>query len=204
VLYFPRWFRWISIPMPTRILVFAGSIRSGALSGKLAAAAAKAIALNDAAVTTISLADYPLPMYNGDIEAEKGVPENATKLAQLIAANQGIFISTPEYNHSVPPLLTNVIAWVSRLRHSGTLPYRHKVYCLGGSSDGHYGGARAIIDLRKIVTIGLQGVIVPLRVEVPMAQHAFNESGDLIDEGPHKALAAAAKQLVDFARRLAD
>lgn len=191
--------------MPSaRILVFSGSIRTGALSSKLAAAAAKEIALNDADVTTISLADYPLPMYNGDIENEKGVPENATKLAQIIAANQGIFVSTPEYNHSLPPLLTNAIAWVSRLRHTGTLPYRHKVYCLGGTSDGRYGGARAIIDLRKVIAIGWQGVMIPLRVEVPMAQHAFDESGALIDEGAERALKSAVKQLVDLARRLAD
>ncbi|MEJ0011404.1 MAG: NAD(P)H-dependent oxidoreductase [Bauldia sp.] len=191
--------------MPSaRILVFAGSIRTGALSGKLAAAAAKEIALADADVTTISLADYPLPIFNGDLEVEKGVPENATRLAQLIAANQGIFISTPEYNHGLPPLLTNAIAWVSRLRHTGTLPYRHKVYCLGASSDGRYGGARAIIELRKIVAIGLQGVVIPLRVELPMAQHAFNESGDLIDEGAMHSLKSASRQLVDFARRLAD
>jgi NAD(P)H-dependent FMN reductase len=191
--------------MPSaRILVFSGSIRTGALSSKLAAAAAKEIALNDAEVTTISLADYPLPIYNADLEAEKGVPENAVKIAQIVAANQGVFISTPEYNHSLPPLLTNAIAWVSRLRHTGTLPYRHKVYCLGGTSDGRYGGARAIIDLRKVIAIGWQGVMIPLRVELPMAQHAFNESGELIDEGAERALKSAAKQLVDLARRLAD
>jgi NAD(P)H-dependent FMN reductase len=191
--------------MPSaRILVFAGSIRTGARSGKLAAVAAKELALVDAGVTTISLADYPLPIYNGDLEQEKGVPANATKLAQLIAANQGIFISTPEYNHGLPPLLTNTIAWVSRLRHTGTLPYRHKVYCLAGSSDGRYGGARAIIELRKIVAIGLQGIVIPLRVELPMAQHAFNESGELIDEGAMHSLKSASRQLVDLARRLAD
>ena len=132
------------------------------------------------------------------------MPANATKLAQLIAANQGIFISTPEYNHGLPPLLTNTIAWVSRLRHTGTLPYRHKVYCLAGSSDGRYGGARAIIELRKIVAIGLQGIVIPLRVELPMAQHAFNESGELIDEGAMHSLKSASRQLVDLARRLAD
>ncbi len=190
--------------MPTRILVFAGSIRTGALSGKLAAAAAKEIALADADVTRISLADYPLPLYDGDLEAAKGIPENATKLAQVIAANQGVFISTPEYNHSLPPLLTNAIAWVSRLQSTGTLPYRHKVYCLGGSSNGRYGGARAIIDLRKVVAVALQGIVIPLRVELPMAQHAFNESGELIDEGATHSLKSAARQLVDFARRLAD
>jgi NAD(P)H-dependent FMN reductase len=187
-----------------RILVFSGSIRSGALSSKLAAAAAKELALADANVTTLSLADYPLPIYDGDLEREKGVPENATKLAQIIAANQGVFVSTPEYNHSLPPLLTNAIAWVSRLRHSGTLPYRHKVYCLGGSSDGRYGGARAIIDLRKVIAIGWQGVMIPLRVELPMAQHAFNESGELTDEGAMHSLKSAARQLVEIARRVAD
>jgi NAD(P)H-dependent FMN reductase len=191
--------------MPSaRILVFAGSIRTGALSGKLAAAAAKELAVADAAVTKISLADYPLPIYDGDLEVAKGVPENATKLAQIIAANQGVFISTPEYNHSLPPLLVNAIAWVSRLQSTGTLPYRHKAYCLGGSSNGRYGGARAVIDLRKIVAVALQGFVIPLRVELPMAQNAFNESGELIDEGAAHSLKSAARQLVDYARRIAE
>ena len=97
-----------------KILVFAGSIRTGALSGKLAALAAKELALADADVTRISLADYPLPIYNGDLEKEKGIPENAVKLARLIAAQQGVFIATPEYNNSLPPLLKNTIDWVSR------------------------------------------------------------------------------------------
>jgi len=187
-----------------RILVFAGSIRTGALSGKLGAAAAKELAVADANVTKISLADYPLPIYDGDLEAAKGIPENATKLAQLIAANQGVFISTPEYNHSLPPLLVNAIAWVSRLQSTGTLPYRHKAYCLAGSSNGRYGGARAVIDLRKVVAIALQGFVIPLRVELPMAQHAFNEAGELLDEGAMRSLASATRQLVEFSRRIAD
>jgi chromate reductase, NAD(P)H dehydrogenase (quinone) len=191
--------------MPSaRILVFAGSTRAGALSQKVAAVAAKEIALIDGEVTLISLADYPLPIYNGDLEAEKGVPENATKLARLIAANQGIFISTPEYNHSLPPLLVNAIAWVSRLQSTGMLPYRHKVYCLAGSSNGRYGGARAVADLRKVVSVGLQGFVIPLRVEVPTAQHAFSEAGDLIDEGSLKAMKSAVHQLVETARRLGE
>ena len=189
---------------PTRILVFAGSIRTGALSAKVAAAAAKEIALADAEVTLISLADYPLPIYNGDLEVEKGVPENATKLARLIVAHQGVFISTPEYNHSLPPLLVNTLAWVSRIKHTGTMPYRHKVYAIGGSSDGRYGGARAVVELRKVLATALGGIVVPLRVEVPMAQHAFDESGELVDEASAKMLKAVARQLVELARRLAD
>jgi NAD(P)H-dependent FMN reductase len=190
---------------PTRILVFAGSIRTGALSAKVAAAAAKELALvADTDVTTISLADYPLPIFNGDLEAEKGVPENATKLARLIAAQQGVLISTPEYNHSLPPLLTNTLAWVSRIRHSGTIPYRHKVYAIAASSDGRIAGARAVIDLRKVLVPALGGIVIPARVEVPHAQHAFNESGELVDEASLTMMKATTRQLIELARRMAD
>lgn len=189
---------------PTKILVFAGSIRSGALSAKLAAAAAKELALADAEVTQISLADYPLPIYDGDLEAEKGVPENATALARLIIAHQGVFIATPEYNHSLPPLVKNTLDWVSRIKHSGTMPYRHKVYGMGATSDGRFGGARAIIELRKVLATSLGAIVIPSRIEVPLAQHAFDESGELIEEVNAKMLKTVCRQLVDFARKMAD
>lgn len=188
----------------TRILVFAGSIRSQSLAARLAAAAAKEIALLDADVTHISLADYALPLYDGDLEAARGVPENATKLAHLIAGTHGVFIATPEYNHSLPPLLKNTLDWVSRIRHTGTIPYRHKVYAMGATSDGRFGGARAIVELRKVLATALGAVLIPSRVEIPMATHAFDESGTLIDELSAKSLKAVARQLVDFSRRLAE
>ena len=187
-----------------KILVLPGSTRTGSHNVRLAALAAKELTLIDADVTRISLADYPLPIYNGDLEVEKGVPENATKLARLIVAHQGVFISTPEYNHSLPPLLVNTLAWVSRIKHTGTLPYRHKFYAIAASADTRFGGARAVGDLRKMLATALGGIVVPLRVEVPMAQHAFDESGELIDEVSAKMLKAVARQLVDLARRLAD
>ena len=119
-----------------KILVFAGSVRSGALSQKVADIAAKEIALLDAEVTKISLIDYPLPIYNGDLEKEKGIPENALKLGRLLAAHQGVFVSTPEYNNSVPPLLKNTIDWVSRIRPDRDIrdDYVGELYrCIAGS-----------------------------------------------------------------------
>jgi NAD(P)H-dependent FMN reductase len=187
----------------TRILVFAGSTRAGALSAKLAACAAKELALADGEVTLISLADYPLPIYDGDDEAERGIPENATKLARLIAASKGVFIATPEYNNSLPPLLKNAIDWVSRHRNS-SVPYRHKVYACGSTSDGAFGGARALADLRKVLTTGLRGIMVPEKIEIPRAQDAFDETGELIDEARMKLLKAVCRSLVDLASRLAD
>ena len=191
------------MPAP-RILVFAGSIRTGALSAKLAALAARELALADAEVTHISLADYPLPIYDGDHEREKGVPDNAMRLAKLIAANHGVFIATPEYNHSLPPLLKNAIDWASRVKHTGTVPYRHKVYALGSTSDGRIGGARALIDLRKVLATAVRGIVIPEKIEVSTAQNAFDESGVFIEEALAKLLKSVVGSLVDLAGRLAD
>jgi chromate reductase len=190
---------------PPKILVFAGSIRTGALSQKLANIAAKELALADADVTKISLADYPLPIYNGDLEKEKGVPENALKLGRLIAAQQGVFIASPEYNHSLAPLLKNTIDWISRIRPASSgINYRSKVYGIGGTSDGYIGGARAIIDLRKVLATAVNAIVVPEKIEVSRAQDAFDESGKFISEAPSKALKTLVRHLVDLARRLGD
>ena len=137
--------------MIPRILVFAGSIRSGAYSGKTADAAQKELAVQGADVTRISLADYPLPIMDEDLEKEKGIPENAVKLARLFVAHDALLIATPEYNSSLPPLLKNTIDWVSRVHRDGgrpLKPYAGKVVGLCSSSDGHFAGVRCIIHLR--------------------------------------------------------
>jgi chromate reductase, NAD(P)H dehydrogenase (quinone) len=188
---------------PPKLLVFAGSIRTGALSGKLAALAARDLAAAGAEVTHISLADYPLPIYDGDLETRRGIPDNATRLTKLIAAHDGAFIATPEYNHSLPPLLKNAIDWVSRHEHSGSLPFWNKVYGMGSTSDGRVGGARALLDLRKVLATAVRGMVIAERVEISMAQHAFDESGELVDEVPREVLATVVKSLVDLAGQMA-
>ena len=102
-----------------RILVFAGSIRTGAYSGRTADAAQRELALQGAEVTRLSLADYPLPILDQDLEKEYGIPENAMKLARQFAAHDGLLIATPEYNGSIPPLLKNAVDWISRVRADG-------------------------------------------------------------------------------------
>ena len=86
------------------ILVFAGSIRTGSINEKLAANAAEAIAEAGGDVTKISLADYPMPIYNGDLEEAEGVPENGKKLAELFVKSQGIFIAGLEFPSFIPLL----------------------------------------------------------------------------------------------------
>src|SRR5882757_2132217 len=153
----------------TKILVFGGSLRTGSLSAKLAALAGKELALLDADVTRISLGDYPLPLYDGDLEAQKGVPENATKLARLFAAQAGIFIATPEYNHSLPPLLKNAIDWVSRIKAAAGIAYQGRVFGIGSTSNGFIGGARALLDLRKVLVTAVAAIVVPEQVSISRA-----------------------------------
>ncbi|WP_163264958.1 NADPH-dependent FMN reductase [Chelativorans alearense] len=191
--------------MNPKILVFAGSIRSGALSGKTADAAVKELALQGAEVTRISLADYPLPILNQDLEREKGVPENAVKLAHMLAAHDGLLIATPEYNSSLPPLLKNTIDWISRVKADAQgrslRAFRGKPVALCSSSDGGYAGARAIIHLRGVL-VHCQAEVITPQCSVSRAQEAFDENGDFLEERLQKAMAKVCRTLIERARML--
>ena len=102
-----------------KILVIPGSLRAGSHNARLAALAAKELALLDADVTRISLEDYELPLFDADLAAASGPPAAALKLRQMLVAHRGVFITSPEYSASVTPLLKNAIDWVSRVRERG-------------------------------------------------------------------------------------
>src|SRR5258708_12880371 len=93
--------------MPARILVFAGSARRESLNKKLARAAAQEA--KDAGVdhTLIDLDDFPMSVYHGDLENEKGMPQNAVKLRDLFIAHNALLIASPENNQSITSLLKN-------------------------------------------------------------------------------------------------
>src|ERR1700675_195308 len=99
-----------------KILVIPGSLRSGSLHARLAALAGYALAQLGAEVSRISLADFPLPIYDGDLQTKSGVPKNAVNLKRMMSAHHGVLVVTPEYNSSVPPLVKNTIDWVSRVQ----------------------------------------------------------------------------------------
>jgi chromate reductase len=179
-----------------RILVFGGSLRTGSWSAKLAALAAKDLALLDADVSLISLGDYPLPIYDGDLEAQKGVPENAKKLRAMMNAHRGIYIATPEYNASIPPLLKNTIDWVSRPAAGGEDPYKKCIFALGATSNGRFGGYRALMSLRTVLELGLQALVLPHQVALSHVGQAFDEAGNIKDEIVAKLLHVSLTSLI--------
>ncbi len=187
--------------MTPKILVFAGSIRTGAYSGKTADAAQKELALQGAEVTRISLADYPLPIMDEDLEAEKGVPENAYRLARLFVAHDGILIATPEYNGSIPPLLKNAIDWISRVREDAGRPLRPlpgRVVALCSSSNGHFAGIRSASHLRQVLAHIQVDVIAP-QLSVPNGGEAFDEDGAFVAERLRKTMTQVCAALIERA-----
>src|SRR4029079_18853583 len=99
-----------------KILVIPGSLRSGSLNPSLSPAIAHELAQSGAEVTRISLSDFPLPIYDGDLQSKSGVPKHAVNLKRMMSAHPGVLIVTPEYNSSVPALVKNTIDWVSRVQ----------------------------------------------------------------------------------------
>ena len=187
--------------MPPKILVFAGSTRSGAFSGQTADAAMRELALQGADVTRISLGDYPLPILDQDLEKEKGVPENALKLGRQIAAHDGLLIASPEYNASIPPLLKNAIDWVSRIRrdNGGPLaPFAGKVAALCSSSDGAFAGIRGLYHLRAVL-MSCHVEVISQQCSVARAADAFDANGGFMEERLRKTMQTVVATLIERA-----
>jgi chromate reductase, NAD(P)H dehydrogenase (quinone) len=192
--------------MIPKILVFPGSNRAGAYSGKVADAAARELARLECHVTRISLIDYPLPLMDEDLQRLEGIPDNAMKLGRLIAAHDGILIASPEYNGSIPPLLKNAIDWVSRISRDGGAalkPYAGKIIGLCSSSPGNFAGILALSHLRPVL-IRLGAQVVSEQCSIPHAESAFNADGSLKDERAVANLEKVCKALADQASIAAD
>ena len=193
------------MPVP-KILVFAGSIRAGSHNARLAALAAKELALTGADVTRISLQDYPLPIYDGDDEIRSGVPANAHNLKRMMAAHQGVFIASPEYNASITPLLKNTIDWISRVRERSEPPlavFRDRAFALGGASDSPYGALRSLMALRQVLELGCGALVIPEQITVFRASEAFDEMDNLKEERAAASLKRVVQRLADTARGMA-
>ena len=191
-----------------KILVIPGSLRTGSHNARLAALATKELALAEAEVTRISLADYPLPLFDADVLADSGLPAAAVQLKRMVMAHQGVFITSPEYSASVTPLLKNTIDWISRGggRDRGEPNYtafKGRVFALGAASSGSGGGMRSLMALRQILELGCGALVIPEQISVPRADQAFDDMDNLKDDVLAAALKTMARRLVELAGALA-
>jgi chromate reductase, NAD(P)H dehydrogenase (quinone) len=185
-----------------KILVIPGSLRTGSHNARLAALATKELALAEAEVTRISLADYPLPLFDADLLADSGLPDAAVQLKRMVMAHQGVFITSPEYSASVTPLLKNTIDWISRGGWRGEANYtafKGRVFGIGAASAGSGGGVRSLMALRQILELGCGALVIPEQISVPRADQAFDDMDNLKDEALAVALKTVARRLVELA-----
>ena len=183
--------------MPLKVLAFAGSLRKDSYNKKLVRVAAGVAREAGAEVTLLDLADWPLPIYDGDLEDRDGVPSDVMKLKAMFRAHDAFLISAPEYNSSISGVLKNLIDWLSRpVKDEPALAcFRNKTAALFAASPGAFGGLRGLVHVRAILgNIGT--LVIADQLAVGKADEAFNEDGSLKNPKQHKMLDDIVRELV--------
>ncbi|UGA43087.1 NAD(P)H-dependent oxidoreductase [Bradyrhizobium quebecense] len=187
-----------------KILVIPGSLRSGSLNAKLAAVLAQELAQSGADVTRISLGDFPLPIYDGDLQAKSGVPQHAVNLKRMIGAHHGVLIVTPEYNSSVPALVKNTIDWVSRVQdphETRGQVFHGRAFAIAAASGNRLGGTRALAALRLILT-ACYATVIPNQLALSFAEQAYDDMDRLKHQADIDTMRALVRQLIDHSQRM--
>lgn len=188
-----------------RILAFAGSTRQDSFNKRLARVAADAARAAGAAVEFADLRDFPMPLFDQDLEQREGLPPAAKRWKELLKAQHGWLIASPEYNSSISGVLKNALDWASRAE-PGEAPlaaFQGKVVGLLSASPGALGGLRGLVTVRSI--LGNIGVLVlPEQVAVAKAAEAFDAEGKLKDAKQAASVARVATRLVEVVGKLAN
>lgn len=183
-----------------KILAFAGSLRKDSCNKKLIKISVEGAKSAGADVTYIDLKDYPMPIYDQDIETSEGIPENAQKIKDLMIASDGFMISSPEYNSSISGVLKNVIDWASRPTVPDEIPlvcFKDKVAVLMGASPGYWGGLRGLVHLKAILG-NIEMIVLPQQLTVSNAYEAFDAEGKLKNESQHAKAKKLGETLANF------
>lgn len=170
----------VNLSAEIKILAFSGSMREDSVNKKLVCEAANLARQMGANVTVIDLKDYPIPFYDGDLEAKEGMPIKAKQLRQLMIESPIILIASPEYNGSLSAVLKNVIDWASRDEKGGSSSeaFKGKKFVIMSASPGSSGGARGLVHLKTIIE-NIGGTVIPQQVVIPNAYNAFDQQGHL-------------------------
>ena len=161
----------------TTIVGLSGSLRKASSNTKLLKYTEKKLKLINDGINFL-LGDIDLPLYNDDLEKEKGIPEGVIELGGLLSRASGIIISTPEYNKGISGALKNCFDWMSRLKPN---PLTSKTIAIVSATDGRSGGERCQYMLRMCLTPFDCNIIQAPEVLIGHSSRAFNEAGELTD-----------------------
>lgn len=189
--------------MVPKILAFAGSLRTGSFNKKLVRIAAEGARAAGAEVTLLDLRDLPMPIYDGDIEREQGLPPNAKAFKRLLIEHHGVLLATPEYNSQYPAVLKNAIDWASRQEPGDTplIAFKGKIAAVMSASPGALAALRSQTLVRSLL-LYLGMVVVPTQIGIARAGEAFDEAGRLKDGKQQAAIEALGAEAVRYIRDL--
>ncbi len=187
----------------TRIIALAGSLRANSYNKQLVRVASAAAVAQGADVIDIDLADYDIPLFSEDLEAE-GVPESVVKLKAQFREADGLLIASPEYNGSISGVLKNVLDWLSRpdADYPGSNVFAERVVGLLAASPGALGGLRGLTHVTDIFG-NLGSIVLPGQVALPKAYNAFDAAGDMIDSAMRERVAGVGRRVVEVASAVA-
>ncbi|MEU9481910.1 NAD(P)H-dependent oxidoreductase [Streptomyces sp. NPDC048191] len=167
-----------------RVFILNASLRKESLNARLADLAERLVTDSGALVDRAPLRDFPLPLYDGDVEAVDGIPKSALDLSGRIVDAQALVIVTPEYNASIPGVLKNAIDWASRVRPQ---PFKDTPALLLSASPSPMGGHRCLLALHAPLE-RLGALVYPETFSLAAAHQAFTPDGDLTDRHLQKRL----------------
>lgn len=182
-----------------KLFAFAASLRRESRNRQLLEVVVDRLERMGVEVDAPDFSAFDVPLYNQDIQDESGIAEGAQRLAAKLEASDGFIIASPEYNHSMPGTLKNLIDWASRIRPDQ--PFRGKVGMLMSASPSMVGGSRGAYHLRQPFTaLGVR--MYPDMFSLARAQNAYEEEGKLADDALSDRLTSTLEGFVDFVGRL--
>ena len=161
-----------------RILVFAASLRKNSINAVLVNIASSIAKQQGHDIELVDFSEFDVPIYNGDVEEGKGIPQGALKLKDKMGKSDGIIISSPEYNYSIPGTLKNLIDWTSRIRPQ---PFKGKNILVMSASPAMAGGVRGLWHLR-VPLEGLGSFVYPEMFSLAVSSDSFDQEGNLRDK----------------------
>ena len=185
----------------TNILAFAASTRSGSFNQTALEVAADGARDTGAEVTLLSLKDYPLSLFDQDLEAADGLPENVLALRNIFAEHDALLVASPEYNGFFTPLLKNTLDWLSRpAPDDSPAPFADKTAALLSASPGGLGGIRALPHARLLLeNLGI--LVLPQSHGVGAAHEVFGDP-DFADSHHAQGLQSLGRALAETVAKL--
>jgi len=186
-----------------QIVGLSGSLRKGSYNTMLLNSALQLLP-TDVSMEIISIEDIPL--YNGDLDlpSVKHRPQPVEHFRKMLADSDGILISSPEYNYSIPGGLKNAIDWASRGEDS---PLLRKPVAVIGATTGLWGTTRMQLAFHNVfLFLDMKPVYKP-EVLVAQAEKKFDKTGNLIDEMAKKLLKQkleALKEMIQLQSQVGD